>query len=222
LVNTDYRNVIVKKPWGQEYLCYQNEELAIWLLHIKKNQQTSFHCHPNKNTGFVVLSGEVELSFMRHKQSMTQLDKIHIFRSRFHSTKAISEQGAFVLEIETPEDKRDLVRLEDQYGREGTQYEGRDFEIAKDPTCIWIKEPGEINSEIIFDECKIIHFSPSSKNELFNQLERDCFIVARGGVETKEGQRVIWPGDVVDGFSMEKLLKSFGLVWGTTLIKISK
>ncbi len=221
LQNNYFNNIIVNKPWGHEYLCYQNEDLAIWLLYIKNKAQTSFHCHPNKNTGFIVLSGEVELSFMRNKNRMTRLDKIHIFRSRFHSTKAISDQGAYVLEIETPEDKRDLVRLEDQYGREEAQYEGKNSEVPKNSSCIWISEPGGNISELLFDGCKIIHFYPKTKEELFSQEEKDCFVITRGGIETSAGQQVIWPGDILDGFSLERLLKTFGLVNGTTLIKIS-
>ena len=103
-----YDDVVVAKPWGKEYLCYRNKNVAIWFLHIEKDQQTSMHCHPNKNTGFVVLDGEVELSFLRNTIPLKSLDKIHIFRSRFHSTKAISDGGAFIFEVETPEDKDDL------------------------------------------------------------------------------------------------------------------
>ena len=39
----DYTDVIVKKPWGKEYLCYRNNEVAIWYLHIEKDKQTSMH-----------------------------------------------------------------------------------------------------------------------------------------------------------------------------------
>ena len=95
----DYTDVIVKKPWGKEYLCYRNDEVAIWYLHIEKDKQTSMHCHPNKNTGFVVLEGKAELSFLRNSMKLEGLDKIHIFRSRFHSTRAITD--SFIFEIET-------------------------------------------------------------------------------------------------------------------------
>ena len=30
----DYSNVIVKKPWGYEYLVFKNDCFAIWILHI--------------------------------------------------------------------------------------------------------------------------------------------------------------------------------------------
>ena len=44
----DYSNVIVKKPWGYEYLVFKNDWVAIWLLHIVRKRKTSMHFHPNK------------------------------------------------------------------------------------------------------------------------------------------------------------------------------
>ena len=219
----EYSDVIVQKPWGSEYLCYQNKELAIWLLKINYGQRTSFHCHPNKNTGFVVLEGVVELSFMRHKREMSSLDKIHIFKGRFHSTKAISKDGAWVMEIETPEDKQDLVRLEDEYGRENLPYEGRNHEIPKNDSCLWISEPdSSISAEHKFKDCSIKHLLPTQKSQLYGYSEMDSFVVTRGGIMANNDKKIITPGDIIDGASLERLLKPFELIGSTTLIKISK
>ena len=67
--NIDYRNTKVKKPWGSEYLIYQNNDVAIWLLHIIKERHTSLHCHPKKKTGLILLTGKasVELGFYEQK-----------------------------------------------------------------------------------------------------------------------------------------------------------
>jgi len=46
-VQMQYESTVVKKPWGYEYLVYQNDKAALWFLHINKDQQTSMHCHPN-------------------------------------------------------------------------------------------------------------------------------------------------------------------------------
>jgi mannose-6-phosphate isomerase-like protein (cupin superfamily) len=216
----DYKDVLVNKPWGYEYLCYQNEELAIWFLHIAFDQQTSFHCHPNKNTGFVVLDGQVELSFMRNSIQLSAMDKIHIFRSRFHSTKALSKDGAYILEIETPEDKHDLVRLEDSYGRESTGYEGVESFVPKQSDCFWIPEPSKNPSPLFFKSIFIEHMLPLLKEDLMGFEEADTFIVAKGGIQTHLGQKVIWPGDVVDGISIERLLNSFELAPETSVIRI--
>ena len=46
----NYRNLIVKKPWGYEYLLFENDYVAVWILHLKKGQATSVHCHPGKKS----------------------------------------------------------------------------------------------------------------------------------------------------------------------------
>lgn len=216
----NYENVVVKKPWGKEYLCYRNSEVAIWFLHIEKDKQTSMHCHPNKNTGFVVLDGEVELSFLRNTMPLKSLDKIHIFRSRFHSTKAISNGGAFIFEVETPEDKDDLVRLDDAYGRKGTQYEGTQHHTPKDDSCLWIPEATE-NKTSSINGCLVTHLV-ANKEDMLDLEEEELFLVTNGGVVTDTQQKVVWPGDVIDGKTLSRLLESFDFATNTTLLYIIK
>jgi len=220
VVQAEYSDVIVNKPWGYEYLCYQNEVLAIWFLHIRGGERTSLHCHPNKNTGFVVLQGQVELSFLRNKMHLNGLDKIHIFRGRFHSTRALSEDGAYILEIETPEDKHDLVRLEDSYGREGKPYEGREYETPKNRDCLWLREPEGGDYTCRFDACTIRHFAPAGREDVSGYPETDFFVVARGGMRARENANILWPGDVIDGVSLARLAASFELIPDTSLIHI--
>ena len=57
----DYSRVIVKKPWGYEYLVFENEFVAIWMLHIVRKRKTSMHSHPQKRTSLIVLAGNVGL-----------------------------------------------------------------------------------------------------------------------------------------------------------------
>lgn len=219
---SNYLENVVRKPWGFEYLCYQNEELAIWFLHIKEGHKTSFHCHPNKNTGFIVLGGDVELSFMRNQVKLRALDKIHIFRARFHSTQAVSAGGAYVMEIETPEDKHDLIRMEDTYGRENEAYEGSNHHFPKDDSCLWVEEPGIKQTITKVAEANLMHIKPQAKGELLGYPESVSFIVTRGGITAGEGQRLLYPGDIVDGVSLERLLQVFNLVDGSTFIRVQK
>ena len=57
----DFSNVIIKKPWGYEYLIYQTAKVAITILFIKKGHKTSMHCHLNKKTSLIVLDGIISL-----------------------------------------------------------------------------------------------------------------------------------------------------------------
>ena len=119
----DYRNLVVKKPWGYEYLLFENDFVAIWVLHLKKGQRTSMHCHPLKKTSLVVLSGIAQSSTLSEWFDLEALDGLIIENGVFHTTKASTDE-VFVMEMETPPNKKDLVRLKDSYGREGKGYEG--------------------------------------------------------------------------------------------------
>ena len=119
----DYKKVVVKKPWGYEYLIFQSKHSAIWILYIKPNHQTSMHCHPQKKTSLIVLEGNVECSSLTESIAMDLGQGLIIDKGSFHRTKAISKNGCFVMEIETPVNKHDLVRLTDSYKRVGKGYE---------------------------------------------------------------------------------------------------
>jgi len=119
----DYRNLVVKKPWGYEYLLFENDFVAIWVLHLKKGHGTSMHCHPLKKTSLVILSGKAQSSTLSEWFDLEVLDGLFLENGVFHTTKALSDE-VFVMEIETPPNKKDLVRLKDSYGREGKGYEG--------------------------------------------------------------------------------------------------
>lgn len=122
----DYSKVVVKKPWGYEYLIFSNSSIAVWILYLKPGAQTSMHCHPGKKTSLVVLEGRVFCSTVGVRLDRSAGEGLLIEKGVFHQTTAASESGAFVMEIETPVNKRDLVRLKDKYGREGKGYETED------------------------------------------------------------------------------------------------
>ncbi len=120
----DYKNKVVIKPWGYEYLIFENEYTAIWFLHIKKEHSTSMHCHPKKKTCLILLSGGALCNTFLNRNYLNGVEAVVIDRSVFHSTQALSPDGIDVIEIETPPNKTDLVRLNDEYGREMLGYEG--------------------------------------------------------------------------------------------------
>ena len=64
-MGSKYQDLIVEKPWGYEYLAYENKDVALWALYISYDQETSLHCHPNKDTGLIVLDGSVNVSFLK-------------------------------------------------------------------------------------------------------------------------------------------------------------
>jgi hypothetical protein len=217
---------IVKKPWGLEYLAYQNTEVAIWILHINKNQSTSMHCHPQKTTGLVVMDGIAEISFLADKRILNSLDKVMIRRGLFHSTKALTD--LILLEIETPNDKQDLVRLKDKYGRETKAYEDESFEVPKKEDCLWINEPtkNEVPIETSFANCNLVIKEINSTKQILNYEDSDILIFLCGGmirnIDSKS-HLVTVPGDV--GFAdvvKQVALELDGVKEKTLVLSISK
>ena len=127
---TSYTEVIVRKPWGYEYLIYQNKYVSVWILHILKKQETSMHCHPQKKTSLIVLNGKVICKNLRNSYLRTTGESVLINKEVFHSTSNASNKNAVIMEIECPNNKHDLLRLKDKYGREKKGYEKKsDFSV---------------------------------------------------------------------------------------------
>ena len=209
-----YDKTIVKKPWGYEYLAYENDKVGLWFLYIAKDQQTSMHCHPNKTTGLVLLDGEVEVSFLGNSNKLKPVSKTMIRKGLFHSTKATSDDGAFVFEIETPVDKHDLVRLEDKYGREGKPYEDSTFETPKQEDCLWIEDKA---ADYNFANCNI-KVEKISDIDVLNQKEDDENIMfLDGGILTDDKFWVVQAGDIVSGKIVKKLIKLFPTIDNNTM-----
>ena len=82
------------------------------------------HCHARKRTSLIVMSGTVECSTFDDRYKLTTGSGVVLEPCVFHSTQAISEGGAFVMEVETPPLKGDLLRFRDNFGRAGKSYEG--------------------------------------------------------------------------------------------------
>ena len=216
-----YQNNIVKKPWGYEYLAYENNECALWFLHINKDQKTSMHCHPNKTTGLVLLQGEAVVSFLNDDNTMRPINKIMIRKGLFHSTKAVSESGADIFEIETPVDKYDLVRLKDSYGREGKPYEDSSHDMPKQEECLWIENPGKgEENTYLTSNTRLVVKNILSVDELQTVSDSTNIMFLQGGVVTQYGINVAGAGDVVAGKVLKQLTKVFTAVKENTIIMI--
>lgn len=121
----EFTGVVVNKPWGYEYLWYETPTVAIWMLFLKPGAATSLHCHVKKRTSLIVLEGEIRCTTLEDVVRLQPLDSVVLEPCVFHSSESTAPTGAFLMEIETPPMKHDLVRLRDRYKRAGTAYEGQ-------------------------------------------------------------------------------------------------
>lgn len=214
-----HSDIIVNKPWGYEYLAYENKNLAIWILHIKENEKTSLHCHSKKLTGLICLDGLIEVNFLNDKVNVCPMQKVMIRPTLFHSSKSLKGESV-IIEIETPVDKNDLIRLTDSYGREKKRYEKSEMFRKRTSKEIYLeKEKQNKFLNYTFNFIKV-----KNKNDLMKY--KDCiFIILNGNFINKNENRnlnVISSGDCVYFNVYEKILPAIDLVEDCEVIVLSR
>jgi mannose-6-phosphate isomerase len=113
----------VPKPWGYEIIWAKTDDYVGKILHVNAGEALSVQYHKKKDETVHLLSGEliyrIKLPGSPELQDM-KLRKGESFRvapGTVHYIQAITDCD--VLEASTPY-LDDVVRLEDRYGREGT------------------------------------------------------------------------------------------------------
>jgi mannose-6-phosphate isomerase len=113
----------VEKPWGHELIWAKAEGYAGKLLFVSAGQALSLQFHREKDESWYVLEGRAELQLGEAGQAVLKTEIVGpgaAFRFRpgtVHRVRAVEDTT--ILEVSTPE-LEDIVRLEDEYGREGT------------------------------------------------------------------------------------------------------
>ena len=201
-----YKNRVVAKPWGYEFLVFENEHVAMWYLHLEKGAATSMHCHPKKKTALIVLAGQALCNTFYNRHYLYGVDGVVIEKGVFHSTSSLSPGGVELLEIETPPDKTDLVRLDDQYGRSGQGYEGLSemkqeglerynyFSLESIQGARETSKQFE-NSEVSMVECR----EPARAKEVLAPLRGHFYCMCQGRVLDGSGNVVLDVGDATEG-----------------------
>ena len=129
-VTTGYRVVsreevrVIPKPWGEEWLLADDERYAAKVLIVKKGYRLSLQYHERKHeTQFVEAGrlkytlGDVERPGDNREVIVEAGAVIVLPPGSVHRLEALEDSRIF--EVSTPE-LDDVVRIEDDYGREGT------------------------------------------------------------------------------------------------------
>lgn len=197
--NEKYLGTVINKPWGYEYVLFQNKEISIWLLHIKKGFSTSMHCHPHKKTSLLVLSGEAQFKTLDGISNLKEEEGRIINKGVFHSTGAISEEGILLIEVETPVNKEDLFRLEDPYKREQMKYIHEKDINSKTNTYPYFFIKDKIGEKIIFEKYNSLIKEYSNKQifiEDFKEIRSEIGILLEG--EINNGENNFSKGDLLN------------------------
>ncbi|MBN1384035.1 MAG: GDP-L-fucose synthase [Elusimicrobia bacterium] len=212
-----YKDKVVIKPWGHEFLVFKNSEVAVWLLYLKKGNATSMHCHPGKKTSLIILSGKAMSKTFSATNYLKGGDAVIIEKCVFHFTKALSDDGLFLFEIETPPMKTDLVRLEDKYGRESSGYEGLSEmqvpdKILKKGDYCYFEETNKrftYNYEMLGKyECSFDIFMDNSEFQRdFKIIKNSLYTMCRGSLLDEKGKIVLATGDTRKSDTLENIKK---------------
>jgi quercetin dioxygenase-like cupin family protein len=114
--------VRAQKPWGYELIWAQTDRYAGKILYIETGCRLSLHFHRRKEETFYLLSGRLHLELeaadgqMEH-HVLSEGQVIHIPPGLKHRMRAL--ETCQILEVSTA-DLEDVVRLQDDFGRAGT------------------------------------------------------------------------------------------------------
>ena len=112
----------VPKPWGHELIWAHTERYVGKVLVIEAGKRLSLQRHEVKDEAIYVLSGRLRLLLEDdagevRTEELGPGDHRRVETGRIHRYEAI--ERVELMEVSTPE-LDDVVRLEDDYGREGT------------------------------------------------------------------------------------------------------
>jgi mannose-6-phosphate isomerase len=112
----------VEKPWGYEIWWAATDQYVGKILHVNKGHRLSLQYHEKKDETSYVLHGRLILVQGKSEDSLAErtVSVGDVWRNTpgtIHTIEALED--ADVLEASTPH-LEDVVRLRDDYGREGT------------------------------------------------------------------------------------------------------
>ena len=111
----------VEKPWGYEIHWAHTDRYVGKILHVNAGQALSLQYHDLKDETIYVYSGRLLYEIERDGRMVTiemkPGDGMRVTPKTVHRMTALEDTE--ILEVSTPEID-DVVRLEDRYGRTGT------------------------------------------------------------------------------------------------------
>jgi mannose-6-phosphate isomerase len=112
----------VEKPWGWELIWALTDRYCGKLLFVRSGQALSLQYHEVKDESWYVESGRASLELGSVGDSLEAReigpgDCFHFPPGTIHRLRALED--TLIVEVSTP-DLTDVVRLADDYGREGT------------------------------------------------------------------------------------------------------
>jgi mannose-6-phosphate isomerase len=112
----------VEKPWGSELIWTHTDRYVGKLISINAGSRLSLQYHNEKDESIYVVAGTLNLH-LENEAGVMEVRKLQpgeysrVVTGKKHRFEAVTDVR--LIEVSTPE-LDDVVRLEDDYGREGT------------------------------------------------------------------------------------------------------
>jgi mannose-6-phosphate isomerase len=112
----------VEKPWGHELIWAHTDHYVGKTLVIETGKRLSLQRHEIKDESILVVSGRLRL-WLEDDDGVVRTEELgpgaarHVATGRIHRYEAI--ERCELMEVSTPE-LDDVIRIEDDFGREGT------------------------------------------------------------------------------------------------------
>jgi mannose-6-phosphate isomerase len=115
-------STFVEKPWGSEIIWTHTDRYVGKLISVNAGARLSLQFHHKKDESIYVVEGTLNLHLENDAGEVEQIKMgpgkfARILTGRIHRFEALTDVK--LIEVSTPE-LDDVVRLEDDYGREDT------------------------------------------------------------------------------------------------------
>jgi mannose-6-phosphate isomerase len=112
----------VDKPWGHELIWAWTDRYVGKILVLESGRRLSFQYHETKDEWIHLLEGRLRVTLegddgFVEEHELEPGESAHVATGRRHRYEAI--ETCRIVEVSTPE-LGDVIRLEDDFGREGT------------------------------------------------------------------------------------------------------
>lgn len=110
----------LKKPWGGFMQFCHNEKVTVKILTVKPNSKLSLQYHHNRDEFWYIISGKGTIVLDDEQFDVKKGDECFIRRGQKHRIMTADSDIEFLEVAYGDFDETDIVRIEDSYGREGT------------------------------------------------------------------------------------------------------
>lgn len=117
---TNHKTYVCMKPWGKFEQFTLNEKSTVKILTVNADARLSYQSHKHREEFWKCIKNRVKVVFDDKEVILSENEEIRLPKGAKHRLIGLEKEGK-VLEISYGVfDEEDIVRYEDDYGREGT------------------------------------------------------------------------------------------------------